>query len=222
MKQQGIPTTITGYAEYMKTAYRKASENLTAYGIDETKFAVITPLYNDYITKEALAANPETATKGNREARNEAQHTLDKAWRQFLNESIRYNSLIGTADKEVFGISPRDGIRTTELTPTQTGNIDVKRQGAFVYEAIVIDESTSKRKLPPHAAGCYLYLAISEPGIVPEDIDTYRKLNYSSTSHHELHFPSAELAKQANLYARYSNSHGQEGPPGPIVSFLIN
>lgn len=222
MEKSGIPQTITGYTEYIKIAYQKANVNLSAYGISSTKFSVITPLYNDFITKEALAANPDTATKGNRAARNEAWRKLNKAWLQFLNESIRYNTAVSTADKEVFGISPRDDVRTPEQTPTATGNVDVKRLGAFVYEAIVIDEETSKRKLPQHAKGSYLYLAISEPGILPEDIDTYRKLDFSSNSRHEMRFPSTDLGKQANVYARYSNRHGKEGPPGPIETFIIN
>jgi hypothetical protein len=195
---------------------------LSAWGISSAKFALITPLYNDFIAKDTTAANPETATKGAREARDEAHKKLEKAWRQFLNESIRYNTSVSTSDKEVFGISPHDDIRTPALTPTDAGNVNVKRLGAFEYEAIVIDEKTSKRKLPPHATGCYLYLAISEPGVLPEDIDAYRKLDFSSNSRHELHFSSSDLAKQANVYARYANQHGKEGPAGPIETFLIN
>jgi hypothetical protein len=147
---------------------------------------------------------------------------LEKAWRQFLNESIRFNTSVSTADKEVFGISPHDGIRTPAQAPTATGNIDAKRLGAFEYELTVIDEKTSKRKLPEHATGSYIYLTISKPGILPEDIDTYRKLNFSSNSHHVLRFSPSDLGKQANIYARYSNQHGQKGPAGPIETFLIN
>jgi hypothetical protein len=206
----------------MKIAYPKASMNLNVYGIPPSKFALITPLYSDYMTKEALAANPDTATKGNREARDEAQRKLDKAWRQFLNESIRYNTSVSTADKEVFGISPRDDVRTPAETPTDTGNVDAKRLGAFEYEAIVINEKTSKRKLPEHATGSYIYLAISESGVLPENIDEYRKLDFSSNSRHELRFSPSDLGKQANVYVRYANGHGKEGPAGPIETFLIN
>ncbi|MDR1129429.1 MAG: hypothetical protein LBK96_00415 [Prevotellaceae bacterium] len=222
MSKDSIPQTITGFKEYIEIAYQKASVNLSAYGISPEKFAVITVLYNNYIAKYELAANPDTATKGNREARDEAQDALEKAWRQFLNESIRFNTSVSTADREVFGISPRDGIRTPPQTPTDTGIVNVKRLGAFEFEATVIDEKTSKRKLPEHASGSYIYLAISEPGVIPEDIDAYRKLDFSSNAHHELHFSAAELGKQANVYARYSNQHGKEGPAGPIETFFIN
>jgi hypothetical protein len=222
MNRDPIPRTITGFTEYIKIAYQKASVNLNAYGISSAKFNVITPLYNDFIAKEALAANPDTATKGNRDARDESLNKLKPVWRQFLNESIRFNTSVSTADKAVFGISPRDGIRTPAQAPTATGNIDAKRLGAFEYELTVIDEQTSKRKLPEHATGSYIYLAISEPGVLPEDLNTYRKLDFSSNSHHKLQFSPSDLAKQANVYARYANQHGQEGPAGPIETFLIN
>jgi hypothetical protein len=221
MNRDAVPRAIAKFTEYMKIAYQKAATNLNVYGIPSAKFTVITPLYNDYMAKEALAANPETATKGNREARNEARKKLEKAWRQFLNESIRYNTLINTADKEVFGISPRDSIRTPAQTPTNTGSVNVKRLGAFVYEAIVIDEKTSKRKLPPNAMGSFIYLSISEPGVLPEDLDAYRKMNFSSNSRHELRFSSSDLGRQANVYVRYVNRHGKEGPAGPVETFFI-
>jgi hypothetical protein len=147
---------------------------------------------------------------------------LEKAWRQFLNESIRFNTRVGTADRAVFGLSPRDGIRTPVQTPKDTGIVSVKRLGAFEYKITVIDEKTSKRKLPAHAAGSYLYLTVSEPGVLPEGIETYRKLDFSSNAHHTLCFASSDLAKQANVYARYSNRHGKEGPAGPVETFLIN
>ncbi|MDR1223081.1 MAG: hypothetical protein LBL07_09445 [Tannerella sp.] len=222
MAKNFIPRVTAEFTAYIKISYQKALANLTAYGIPAAKFAVITLLYGDYMAKEALAANPETATKGNLDAHNEARDKLEKAWRQFLNECIRFNTSIGTADRAVFGISPRDGIRTPAQTPTATGSVTVKRLGTFEYEITVIDEKTSKRKLPEYAAGSYLYLSISEPGILPEAIDAYRKLDFSSGVRHKLRFSSSELARQANIYVRYANRHGKEGPAGPVETFLIH
>jgi hypothetical protein len=100
--------------------------------------------------------------------------------------------------------------------------VNVKRLGAFEFEVVVIDEKTSKRKLPAHATGSYIYLAISESGVLPEGIDAYRKLDFSSNARHELRFSPSEPGKQANVYVRYSNQHGKEGPAGPVETFFIN
>ncbi|MDR1676118.1 MAG: hypothetical protein LBR86_06605 [Tannerella sp.] len=222
MKKDAIPRTIRAFTEYMKIAYQKVVQNMANWGISQAKLGVITPLYNDYIAKEALAADPDTATRGNREARDEARDVLEKEWRHFLNENIRYNTAISTADLAVFGITPRDGIRTPASVPTDTGIVSIKRLGAFLYEATVIDEENKKRKLPLHATGSYLYLAISETGITPESVEAYKKLDFSSNARHIIQFNSSDLGKQANVYVRYSNEHGKEGPVGPIESFFIN
>jgi hypothetical protein len=94
--------------------------------------------------------------------------------------------------------------------------------GQFEYEVTVFDEKTGKRKLPEFASGSYLYLAVSEPGVMPEGMEAYRRQEFSSTARHILHLASSDLAKQANLFARYANRHGKEGPAGPVETFLIS
>jgi hypothetical protein len=62
---------------------------LSKYGISNAKLTPITPLYNNYIQAEAVAANPDTATTGARRARDEAGEALKKEWRKFLNETVK-------------------------------------------------------------------------------------------------------------------------------------
>jgi hypothetical protein len=63
MGKELFPRTNAGFAEYIKIAYRKVSENLSAYAISPVQLAQITPFYEDYIAMEALAANPDTAQR---------------------------------------------------------------------------------------------------------------------------------------------------------------
>ncbi|MDR2116935.1 MAG: hypothetical protein LBP87_11210, partial [Planctomycetaceae bacterium] len=94
MSNHIFPRTITGFTEYIKIAYAKAQNNLPQYGISPDKLMAITPLYNTYVQTEEIAANPDTATTGARNARNDARKVLEPAWRKFLNENIRYNSAV--------------------------------------------------------------------------------------------------------------------------------
>jgi hypothetical protein len=64
-------------------------------------------------------------------------------------------------------------------------------------------------------------MAITEAGQAPQHADEYRKLDFSSNCHHVLEFPLEQLSKQANLYARYANSHGKEGPKSLIEAIII-
>jgi hypothetical protein len=93
---------------------------------------------------------------------------------------------------------------------------------AFEFEATVIDEKTSKRKLPAHATGNCIYLSVSGPGVLSEDINTYRKQYLSSNARHEPHFAPSEPGRQANVHVRYSNQHGKEGTAVPTETFFIN
>jgi DNA relaxase NicK len=44
---------------------------------------------------------------------------------------------------------------------------------------------------------------------------------FSSNCHHVLEFSIERLTKQAHIYARYSNSHGKEGPQSIIETIII-
>jgi hypothetical protein len=221
MPENLFPTTIAGFTEYIKIAYAKAQNNLSKYGISSAKLTPVTPLYNAYIQAEAVAANPETATTGARHARDDAGDALKKEWRKFLNENIRYNSSVPVADLDVFGIRERDTTRTPAGVPDKVPALSIKQVGVRRYEVEVLDGETGKKKKPQYATGSYIYLAVTEPGEEPKHESEYRKLDFSSNCHHVVEFPLEQLAKQANIYARYSNAHGKEGPEGIAEAVII-
>jgi hypothetical protein len=159
---------------------------------------------------------------GARRTRDEARKSLEPAWRKFLNESIRYNSDVPAADLEVFGIKKHDRIRTAVSAPNAVPVFFARRVGARRLEVTVLDSATGKKKKPQHVTGSNIYLAVTEVGEEPKHEHEYRRLNFSSTCHHVVEFPLEQLAKQANIYARYSNSHGQEGPEGPVETVIIS
>jgi hypothetical protein len=221
MGRHTFPTTIAGFTEYIKNAYTLAQTKLPVYGIGPEKLLVVTPFYNTFIEKEAIASNPATATAGARRARDEARDALEPAWRGFLNENIRYNSLVPAEDLEVFGIKKRDTTPTKVGIPDSVPALAIKQVGVRRYEVDVLDSATGKKKKPQYATGSYIYLAITDPGVAPAHENDYRKLDFASNCHHVLEFPLEQLAKQANVYARYSNSHGKEGPEGNAETIII-
>ncbi|MDR2466748.1 MAG: hypothetical protein LBD35_05080 [Prevotellaceae bacterium] len=221
MADKLFPETIAGFTEHMKIAHSKMQANLSAYGIDPAKFEAITSLYETYSEKAAVAANPDTATTGARRARDAARDALEHGWRKFLNEYVRYNSAVPIEDFEVFRIKPRDYTPTRVGVPDTVPVLSIKEVGTRRYEIEIFDGKIGGKKKPKHAAGSYIYVAITEPGTAPAHQDEYRKTDYSSTCRHVLEFPLEQLAKQANIYARYSNSHGKEGPESVVETIII-
>jgi hypothetical protein len=221
MAHEVCPRTITGFTEYIKVAYAKAQTSMKQYGIAADRLNVITPLYNAYIQAEAVTADPATATTGARRARDSARRTLESKWRKFINESIRYNSQVPIADLIIFGVKQRDKTYTKAGVPNVVPILSVKQVGRLRYELEVFDSTTGKKKKPKFAAGSHIYLAVTESGKSPEHGRKYHKMNFSSNGRHVLEFPLEQIAKQANIYARYSNPHGKEGPVGLVETVTI-
>jgi hypothetical protein len=221
MGKDYIPTSIAKYTEYIQIAYTKAQTNLTAYGISADALAPITPVLNRYIAAEALAANPDTATSGNRRERDAARSELTPLWREFINANIRYNKLVPDADLEVFGVKRTDDTRTPAGTPDAIATLLYNRVGMYRYEMRVVDSATGKFKKPLYATGSYIYVAVTELDKEPESDDDFRKGDFSSNNKHVIEFNMKQKGKLAHVYARYSNAHGKEGPKGPTESFVI-
>ena len=222
MGKNFIPASIAKFTEYIKVAFKKAQDNLMAYGISPDKLEAVRPAYDRYIAAEAVAANPDTATTGARRERDAARKALDPLWRGFLNANIRYNELVPEADLEVFGINRSDDVRTSAGVPDAIGLVSIKRVGAFRFEAHVLDSATGKIKNPLHATGSYLYVAVTGLDKEPEHEDDFRKCDFASNNKHVLTFHMEQKGKQAHVYARYSNPHGKEGPEGPVETVVIS
>ncbi|MDR1676590.1 MAG: hypothetical protein LBR86_09010 [Tannerella sp.] len=217
-----IPATISGFLGFIKFAYATAEQHMTAYGIDPAELAKVKPLLDEFIRLDAVCADPTTASQINREARKKAQRALNTQWRAFLNKEIRLNDAISLTEKAVFGIVPRDDIRTPAEPPKETGKVTVTRKGERAFDAVVEETVTGKKKRPDDATGSNVYSAVTEVNDPAPPRNTFRHEGFSSTSHHKLLFAYEQLGKRAWVYALYSNQHGQEGEEGPLTSFIIS
>jgi hypothetical protein len=146
MPETLFPTTNSGFTDYIKTAYNKVKASLTEYGISPSKLEVITLLYDRYIEKAEIAANPATATTGARRARQITKLVLQSQWRVFLNENIRYNPAVSVADREVFGIRKRDTVRTPVGIPDVVPTLAIKQAGVRRFEVVTLNSDTGKKK----------------------------------------------------------------------------
>jgi hypothetical protein len=217
-----IPKSNSKFTEYFKVAFKKVQNNTAAYSIDPTKVEAIEPAYNRFIAAEALAADPDTATTGHRRERNDAKKELEHQWRRFLNANIRFNATVPEADLEVFGIKRGDSTRTPIGVPEAIPMLTLNRVGAFRFEAHVLDSATGKHKNPQHANGSYLYVAVTDLDKEPEREDEFRKRDLASDNKHVLEFTREQKGKQAHVYARYSNTRGNEGPKGATETVVIS
>jgi hypothetical protein len=222
MGKDFIPTSISKFTEYIRIAIKKAMDNLSAYGIQPDALSGILPVFDNYTAAEALAADPDTATTGNRRERDAIKEELITLWRAFINAHIRYNALVSEADLEVFGIKRGDGTRTPAGVPDKIPMASIARVGALRFEVQVLDSDTGKPKNPQYATGSYLYVAVTDINVEPLHEDEFHKRDFASNNKHVLEFRREQTGKEAHIYARYSNAHGKEGPEGPTEVVIIN
>jgi hypothetical protein len=220
MTSNFIPSGIAEFTEYIEDSAAKLETSKEIYEITPEEVAAIVKLVLAYTRAAGVAGNPATATTGARRARDEARAVLEPAWREFLNEHIRYNSKVPVADLEVFRIKRRDTERTPEGVPDAVPTMTTTRVGTGRYEVEVLDGKTGKKKRPAHAAGSVIYMALTAAGEIPHAAG-YRKMDFSSNCHHVLEFSLDDLGKQASFYARYVNAHGKEGPMGAVETVVI-
>jgi hypothetical protein len=205
----------------MRIAFETAEMSATKFGISPDELAKVKPLYDAFMHLQALCANPETATRAYRDARGEAWRVLEKHWRVFLNREIRLNGLMSVADKEVFGILPRDVTRTPPGEPKGMAQVTVVRMGERQFDVVVAEVATGKRRRPDDAAYSVIYSAIAGAGDPAPPREAFRYMGFSPKYRHAVTFAETEIARRAWIYARYSNRRGQEGPEGPLSSFII-
>jgi hypothetical protein len=211
---------IIDFAEYIEIAYAKAENSLSAYGVSPDKFALIPPLYKAFMQAETAVADPDTATPDARRTRDAARKALMSAWRKFLNKNIRSNPTVSAPDLEMFGITGHDAVRTQPNVPDAVPRLVIRQAGVRKYEIEVINSETGKKKKPRYAAGSVIYLSVTKPD-EPQHGNEYHKMDFAPTCRHMLEFPPEQLAMQACIYARYTNTHGKEGPEGIVATVII-
>jgi hypothetical protein len=99
-----LPSTLKSVLRKHKQP-RRLRDFVRQTGADDS---CVQPLHR----RRSAGGKLDTATTGNRRERDAAKKELETLWRNFLNANIRYNDLVPVADLEVFGINPRDDVRT--------------------------------------------------------------------------------------------------------------
>jgi hypothetical protein len=223
MASHDIPGGHDAFTKYMEFCYPKVRTNLAAYGIAPDKFVPLTADYTPFIAAEAAVANPDTATSTARHERDRLQKRLETTWRDFRNESLRYNPLVSDSDNEDFGIKVSGGVRHHIGAPTaEGGTIVIVRRGTCELEVQVRDRTSSKLKNPENAAGSNLYVAVAPVGALPPDASAYYKATFASDNTHDLLLPAADIGHRASIDARYANAPGAEGPAGPVETVVVS
>ncbi|MDR1699303.1 MAG: hypothetical protein LBR75_05730 [Prevotellaceae bacterium] len=213
-----IPRGIAEFTEYIKNAYDKVNSKLTNYKIDAEAFKPVTSVYNDYIAAEAKAADPEYATRGNRDDRNLLRQELEKVWRVFLGANIRYNTRVSVADMAVIGFTPSAGGTPTPVPATEpVVKVDFSKEQQHTIH--FSDGELSGRAKPDGVHGAEIWAKTG--GEAPMDDSEFRFLAVDTASPYSQRFDLNERGEKAYYRLRWVNTRGETGPWSAVVSAVI-
>jgi hypothetical protein len=221
MLENIFPTSIQDFTEYFKAAVSKAEANMEAYKILPEKLAAVMPYYAAYTRALAVASDPGTVTTSARRARDRARKALKPVWRAFLDENIRHNPLVPGADLEVFRLQGLDRSGVTPAIPGSVPEVSVMYASAKRLEVEVIEHETGKKWKTRPAVGSFIYVAFTAAGEAPASEEEYRRQEVSRHCRHVVEFPFEQMARQVNIFARYVNSRGEEGPRSAVKTIII-
>jgi hypothetical protein len=155
----------------------------------------------------------------NRVAKDEAKKEAKQAMRDFANTSIRYNSLIWTKDKLVYGIHPANHTATPIREPETYPDAKVD---TLIIRQITIhfwDSATKKRGKPHGVHGAEICRAILDHE--PRSEKELTNSDFNTASPFTLKFDENQRGKRLYFCLRWESGTSLKGPFGEIYSAII-
>jgi hypothetical protein len=191
--------------------------NVTAFGWRQAEVDGVLAETDGFLT--ARAAYGDVDSTKNRLVKDEAKKGAKKAMQDFANSSIRYNPLMKSEDKLVYGIRPSDPTQTPAGAPTTYPEAEADTSIIRQVTIHFWDSVTKKRGKPRGVHGAEIRWAIldrepaTENELTNSDFDTATPLT--------LKFDESQRGKRLYFCPRWESTTNLKGPFGEIYSAVI-
>jgi hypothetical protein len=192
-------------------------KNAAAFGWKQAEVDGALVKVDGFLT--ARAAYEDDDSSKNRMEKDEAKEGAKQAMRNFANSSIRYNSLMGAADRLVYGIRPADHTATPagkpESYPEAEPDTSVIRRVTIRFW----DSATKKRGKPHGVHGAEIRWALldHEPAAESELSNS----DFDTATPFTLSFDESQRGKRLYFCLRWESTTNLKGPFGEIYSAVI-
>jgi hypothetical protein len=214
-----IPQGDSTFLTWVKNLFAYLVIHAIDWNIDPTTWMHIYPpmttAYEDALTK---AKDPNRGT-ADVLLKNETRDVLKTAMRKYVNEHLKYNSLIGDDDRKRLGLSVRDTKPTPAPDPTTFPVAAVKHPSPGVIEIHVTDSESGRKAKPAGIHGFELAWGILETP--PADWGQLSHSSFCTRTPLRLTFSGNERGKTLYFALRWENTRGVKGPWTEILNAII-
>jgi hypothetical protein len=191
-----------------KVPWKLPDANLTTI---TTKFAEWEPLFYKC---QGMDYTPNDTMR-----KNSLFNELQKMYRDFINEFIRYNSALNDDDRRELGCHVRKTHHTPVPPPTSIPEATVKTPYPMVVEIHFRDTGSSHRGKPSGVRGAKVIFALLDKP--PNSIDELTLSRFDPATPLILQFTEPDRGKSLYFALHWENAKGEAGPWSPIEMAIV-
>jgi hypothetical protein len=216
-----IPAGDHDFLDWTRNFVQIAGTNAATWGFAATDIDALKAKSDDFGQKLVKALTDE-ATKADIRAKNAAHHETKTAFRDFVNEKIRFSKKIGNDGRAALRVHVPDETKTPIPPPASRVEFSVRPVNAREHRLDYWDEETGKKALPYGYSGVLLFRKVLEPNEpvpeTPEDLPESKLI--TSTPHIEEFLPS-DQGKRAAYALCWQNTKGERGPSSGVQIHIV-
>ncbi|MHC6204359.1 hypothetical protein ACYULU_14360 [Breznakiellaceae bacterium SP9] len=216
-----IPQGDHEFLDWTLNFVQGASENAAAWDLILADIAAIKAKSDDFAQKLEASLGSD-ASKADIRAKNTAHHETQTAFRDYVNEKIRFNHKIDDDGRAALRVHVQDTTRTTIPKPKNHVAFSVKPVNAREHRIDYRDEESGKKAVPYGYNGVVLYrkvLEAEEP--VPIDPVTLPESKLLTSTPHIEEFLPSDQGKRAVYAAAWQNEKGEQGPFSDVQVHIV-
>jgi hypothetical protein len=210
MANDYIPRSQTRAQDWFRTFARGIAANPGVYNLSPADSATITKAVAEFEATLASAADPDSRTKVNVAAKDQARFSAEHICRLFATQ-IKLNAGISDPDKIAIGVRPVNPARTQIHCPQSSPLLSVIGATPCSHTLRYRDSTTPSRSGKPFGA-MFLELRVAVADAIVRDAEQARPAGMYTRNPVGVGFSHSDDRKKATYFGRWVSRRGEVGP----------
>jgi hypothetical protein len=219
MSKDYIPATHANFYVWQGEFFKKVSESASDFNIDEAKVTGLSATKTLYETAFQRAANADGANRSDRVERDKQEAAYKSQIRGFVNENLRYNSLVSDYDRQYLGLTVADSKPTAAAIPATSPVLTVDFSQPQKHTISIQDSASARKTKPAGVMHCEIWR--KQGGEAPVSDSDLSFAGSATKSTFVLNYDGALSGTRIYYKARWVNTRGEAGSFGVMATAVI-